>query len=59
MDIITNPFNLASKRTTDLKGLYCLLFNRLSSPCLPECEKQAIRAAIKKVTAELQTRHTL
>lgn len=59
METITTSFNLATIPTRQLKGIYCMLFNELASPHLPEPQKAEIRTAIKHVTAELQARHIL
>ena len=59
MDTITSHFNLTAKSTTELKGLYCRLFNRLCAPYLAAYEKEQIHTAINQVTAELQFRCVL
>ena len=59
MTTITTHFNAAAKSTAELKGLYCILFNKLTMPYLPQHEKDQILAAINQVTAELQNRYEM
>ena len=53
---ITTQYNLASKSSSELKGLYCILFNKLTASYLSVQEQDQTLAELNKVKAELQLR---
>ena len=53
---LTAHYNLASKNTSELKGLYCILLNKLTASYLTLQEQEQTLAALNKVKAELQLR---
>ena len=53
---ITTQYNLASKSSSELKGLYCILLNKLTASYLTLQEQEQTLAALNKVKAELQLR---
>ena len=56
---LTAQYNLASKNTSELKGLYCILFNKLTSCYLSLQEQEQTLAELNQVKAELQHRSIL
>lgn len=53
---LTAHFDMASKSTSELKGLYCILFNKLTASYQSKQEQEQTMAALNRVKAELQYR---
>ena len=56
---ISNYFNIAARPTAELKGLYQILFNKLTLPNLTKHQAQKILGELTKVRSELSNRFEL